>query len=127
MARISGVLLAVGLAVATVPGCSGRSVSVGGVCSYQWVPGVPGADSPPPEPCPGLSVLAQRLSDGKLDEATTDPQGRFAFRLPPGRYRLSAFGRLGKCSGGEPPQPVEVEVKDGPVSEVRLTFYEFGK
>jgi hypothetical protein len=28
---------------------------------------------------------------------------------------------------GEPPQPVEVEVKDGPVSEVRLTFYEFGK
>lgn len=78
-------------------------------------------------PLPGARVTARRSRGSGTDELTvtngTDPEGRFAFRLPPGRYTLQALaeGRVSESAttkdvqDGQAVDPIEFRLRTGNV------------
>jgi outer membrane receptor for ferrienterochelin and colicins len=101
MRRLLCVLVLVVLSSALALAADGQ---VAGVVTYEGNP----------DPLPGVLVTVHRR--GLTRTAVTDRQGRFAFSVPPGRYKLSA-----KLSGFKT-RKVEVTVMAGETATPTITL-----
>ena len=92
------------------------SVSIGPLCPVETIPPDP-ACQPTPETFAGLLVLVTTTRQQVVREVAVDGQGRFAVRLPAGRYVVTT-NRDGLGVGGT--VPVQVDLAAGEVEEIRV-------
>lgn len=92
------------------------TTAAGPVCPVEKFPPDPACA---PKPVPNASILIADASGHQQATVTTDASGQAAAELPPGMYTVTAQGAAGFMRG---PEPQQVTVEDGHVTEVTLTY-----
>ena len=92
------------------------TAAAGPVCPVEKFPPDPACA---PKPVPNASILIADGSGHELGMVTTDGSGQTFAGLAPGIYTVTAQGAAGFMNG---PEPQQVTVEDGHVTEVTLSY-----